>query len=439
MSRADWELVEFAEGRDAASLRRSSGGSLLFLIVVVSMISGAVVWASYARIEEVARAQGTVVPSGRARTVETLEGGIIREILAREGDTVAAGQIIARLDDTGSSASLGELRAQQEALLARSLRLEAELQGLDAPDFNTSGLSPDSALAIRETALFESRTASYLGQRAVLEAQLFQRGQEIAELSAASDRVVESIALLEEEISIKTESGIIPRAQILPLERERSAQLQERDALQSRSEQARGAQIEAEARLKEIELQRRAEINIERSDTLNQLSVIEESLKSASDVVSRAALRAPVSGVVSVLSINTIGAVLAPGEEVMRVVPDDDRLQVEARARPEDIAFLRPDLPAKVKLTAFDFTIYGALDARVARVGADAEQDEATGEVYFPLIVETNGNTLNRNGETFEIKPGMVASVDVLTGERTVLDYILKPFRKAQLEALRER
>ncbi|MFK7765195.1 MAG: HlyD family type I secretion periplasmic adaptor subunit [Roseobacter sp.] len=439
MSRTDWELIEFAEGREAAGLRRASGGSLLFLLVVVSMIGGAVFWAANARIEEVARAQGTVVPSGRARTVETLEGGIIREILVREGDTVSAGQVIARLDDTGSSASLGELRAQQEALLARSLRLEAELLALNAPNFSASGISQDSALAIRETALFESRTASFLGQRAVLEAQLFQRAQEISELSAAADRVIESIVLIEEEIRIKTESGIVPRAQILPLERERSAQLQERDGLQSRREQARGAKIEAEARLKEIELQRRAEINIERSDTLNQLSVIDESIKSATDVVSRAALRAPVSGIVSVLSINTIGAVLAPGEEVMRVVPDDDRLQVEARARPEDIAFLRPDLPAKVKLTAFDFTIYGALDAHVARVGADAEQDEATGEVYFPLIVETDGNTLNRNGETFEIRPGMVASVDVLTGERTVLDYILKPFRKAQQEALRER
>ncbi len=439
MNRTDWDLMEFAEGRDAANLRRSSFGLLIFLILIAAMICGAIVWAAFARIEEVARAQGTVVPSGRARTVETLEGGIVREILVREGDTVAAGQIIARLDDTGSSASLGELRAQQQALQARAKRLEAELTGAARPDFSAAGIPADSALAIRETALFESRTASYLGQRAVLEAQRLQRSQEIAELAAALDRVIENIALLEEEIQIKTDSEIVPRAQILPVERERLAKLQERDALRSRREQARSAQIEADARLQEIDLQRRAEINIERSDTLNQLSVIDESIKSATDVVSRADLRAPVAGIVSVLNINTIGAVLAPGEEVMRVVPQDDGLQVEARARPEDIAFLRPDLPAKVKVTSFDFTIYGSLDAYVVRVGADAEQDEATGEVYFPIIVETQSNTLNRNGQSFEIKPGMVASVDILTGERTVLDYILKPFRKAHLEALRER
>ena len=431
--------MEFAEGRDAAALRRSSTGLVAFLLLVSVMIGSAIAWASFARIEEVARAQGRIVPSGRARTVETLEGGIIREILVREGDMVEAGQILARLNDTGSAANLGELRAQQQALLARSLRLGAELNGTQAPDFSASGVPADGPLAIRETALFESRTASYLGQRAVLDAQRLQRSQEILELSAALDRVAEGIALLEEEIDIKTASGIIPRAQILPIEREKSSRLQERDALLSRREQARTAQVEADARLTEIDLQRRAEINIERSDTLNQLSVIEESLKSASDVVSRAALRAPVNGIVSMLNINTIGAVLAPGEEVLRIVPQDDSLQVEARVRPEDVAFIRPDLPAKVKVTSFDFTIYGALDGTVARIGADAEQDEATGEVYFPIIVETQSNTLSQGDTAFEIRPGMVASVDILTGERTVLDYILKPFRKARLEAMRER
>lgn len=438
MKSKDWELLEFAEGREAAQVVRRSYGSFVFLLVLLTLLAGTFVWAYHARIEEVARAQGAVVPSGRARTVETLEGGIVKEILVREGDIVKAGQIIAVLDDTGSSASLGELRAQEQALQARAVRLAAEL-GSDAPDFAAAGIEAESALAIRETALFESRMASYLGQLAVLEAQRLQRSQEIAELAAAMERVAENIALLEEEIEIKTESGIVPRAQILPLEREKSERLQERDGLVSRQDQARAAQTEADARIREIELQRRAEINIERSDTLNQLSVIEESIKSASDIVSRAALRSPVDGVVSVSNVNTIGAVLAPGEEVVRIVPQDDGLQVEARVRPEDIAFLRPDLPAKVKITSFDFTIYGSLPAKVVRVGADAEQDESTGEVFFPVIVETDSNTLTRAGQSFEIKPGMVASVDVLTGERTVLDYILKPFRKAQLEALRER
>ncbi|MEX0328026.1 MAG: HlyD family type I secretion periplasmic adaptor subunit [Ruegeria sp.] len=439
MSDRDWELIDFAQGRDASGLRRSSSWLWAVLLALILIVGCAIAWASLARIEELARATGRVVPSGQARVVESLEGGIVRDILVREGDEVQSGEILVRLDDTGSSASLGELRAQQMALRARALRLEAELGGADAPDFSNAGIDPDGSLAVREIALFDSRTASYLGQSAVLEAQVQQRAQEIAELGAALERVSENIALLDEEIQIKTDSGIVPRAQLLPVERERTARRQERDALSSQREQARAALSEANARVTEAELQRRAEINIERSDTLNQLSVIEESIKSATDVVNRAALRAPVDGIVSSLNVHTIGAVIAPGEEVLRIVPADDNLLVEARARPEDVAFIRPGLPASVKLTSFDFTVYGALDAEVVRVGADAEQDEATGEVYFPIIVETHSNALEKGDLRLEIRPGMVASVDILTGERTVLDYILKPFRKARFEALRER
>ena len=371
--------------------------------------------------------------------VESLEGGIVREILIREGDEVVPGQVLLRIDDTGSSASLGELQAQMNALTARSLRLDAELAGAQDLSFAETEIGADSPLALREIAIFDTRIASYFGQRAILEAQFKQRQREIEETEVSLTRVAEGIALLEEELQLKNQSGVVPRAQILPIERELSSRRQDQDSLVSRRAQAQEALTEAEARLEELRLQRRAEISVERSDTLNQMSVIEESIRSASDIVSRADLRAPVRGTVSALNVNTIGSVIAPGEELVRIVPQDDRLQVDVRVRPEDIAFVYPGLPANVKLTSFDFTIYGSLDGVVTRVGADAEQDEATGEVYFPVVVETQSNVLERAGETFEIRPGMVASVDVLTGERTVLDYILKPFRKAQLEAMRER
>ncbi|MCP4822747.1 MAG: HlyD family type I secretion periplasmic adaptor subunit [Shimia sp.] len=439
MSNRDWELVDFAQGREAASVRRSSGWAFAVLLSLLMIVGCVLLWASLARIEELARATGRVVPSGQARVVESLEGGIVRDIRVREGDTVVAGEILVRLDDISAAASLGELRAQQVALRARGLRLAAELVGARTPDFSSAGIDPDGSLAVRESALFDSRTASHIGQSAVLSAQVQQRVQGIAEFDAALDRVAENLTLLDEEIQIKTDSGIVPRAQILPVERERSAKRQERDALSGQREQARAALTEAEARVTEAELQRRAEINIERSDTLNQLSVIEESIKSATDVVNRAALRAPVDGIVSTLNVYTIGAVIAPGEEVLRIVPADDALLIEARAKPEDVAFLRPGLPASVKLTSFDFTVYGSLEGQVIRIGVDAEQDEATGETYFPLVVKTQSNALEKGDQRLEIRPGMVASVDILTGERTVLDYLLKPFRKARFEAMRER
>lgn len=435
MSRTEWD---FETSRRA---RASGRGlfTLVFLLVLVGLAAGAITWAAWARIEVMARAQGVVVPSGRARNVESLEGGIVRDILISEGDAVTAGQILIRIDDIGAASTLGEITARRDAMQAKALRLEAELLGKEAPDFSGLGLAMDTPLALRELALFDSRQAADLSQRTVLVSQVEQRSQEIEELSSALARIDESLELLDEEINLRTASGVVPRAQIIPIERERTTKRQERDSVLSRRAQAVTALGEAEARVRELNLNRRAEINTERSDTLNELSVLDETLKRASDILNRTSLRAPVEGIVSVLNVNTLGSVIAPGEEVARIVPADDKLEVEARVRPEDIAFIRLDLPAKVKLTSFDFTIYGALEGRVVRIGADAERDETTGETYFPIIVRTDTNTLSRNGETHEIRTGMIAAIDILTGERTVLDYLLKPLRKARLEALRER
>lgn len=435
MSGSEWNFEQ-----DAAAPSAGRGWFLtLFLILLVAFAAAAIAWASWAKVEVVARATGVVVPSGRARNVESLEGGIVREILISEGDVVKAGQVLIRIDDIGASASLGEITARRDALSARAVRLQAELIQKNAPDFSDLGLASDSPLALREMALFDSRKAADLSQRTILMSQVSQRSQEIDELTSSLARIDESLTLLDEEIKLRTDSGVVPRAQIIPIERERTVKRQERDGVLSRRAQAKTALGEAEARVEELNLNRRAEINAERSETLNELSIIDESLKRASDVLERTSLRAPVGGIISVLNVNTLRSVIAPGEEVARIVPAGDKLEVEARVRPEDIAFIRLDLPAKVKLTSFDFTIYGALDGSVVRIGADAERDETTGETYFPIIVRTQTNTLTRNNETNEIRTGMVASVDILTGERTVLDYLLKPLRKARLEALRER
>lgn len=438
-ARSDWELRDYATGGAAAKLGRPSRALTFVLLLLVALLGIAVGWASWATIEEMARADGRVVPSGRARIVESLDGGIVREIHVREGDVVSAGDVLVRIDDTGSSASLGELEAQREALLVRTARLAAEAAGAEHLTFEGTAIDPEAPITLREMALFDTRLASYIGQRAVIDAQIDQARQEISKVESTQIRVDEAIALLDEEIEIKTNSGVVARAQILPVERERSARRQEADDLVGRLAQANSALREAEARLRELELIRRAEISAERSETQSQLEIIEESVRRATDVVTRANLRAPVNGVVSLMNVNTIDEVIRPGEEVLRIVPVEDRLQVEARVRPEDIAFIRIDLPAKVKLTSFDFTIYGALDGTVTRIGADAETDETTGETYFPIIVQTETNVLERGEERHEIRPGMVASVDILTGERTVLDYILKPLRKARAEALRER
>lgn len=435
----DWDIREFAPGAAETRLHRPSRALTFSLLLLLVLVGSGIAWASFARIEEVARAPGRVVPSGRARIVESFEGGIVRQIHVTEGSKVTRGAILVRIDDTASSASLGELRAQRNALVARSRLLEAEAADTVQIDFTDTGVDPESPLAMRESALLASRRAAYVGQRAVLQAQVDQAHQEIGKLEAAIERNAESLALLSEEIDLKSASGIVPRTQMLPLERERSGMRQARDGQIAALDQARSALREGEARLEELSLNRRAAFTAERADTRNQLEIIEESIRRASDAVARANLRAPVDGIVTQLNVNTIDEVIKPDEEVLRIVPADDTLQVEARLRPEDVAFVRPGLSARVKLTSFDFTIYGALDGTVARIGADAMTDETSGEIYFPVIVETASSALIRGSERLEIRPGMVASIDILTGERTVLDYLLKPLRKARAEAMRER
>lgn len=439
MTGRDWELSEFASGAEAARERYASRMLTVVLALIVALVAGAVFWASRAVIEEVAVAEGRVIASGDARGVQSLEGGIVKEILVSEGDFVTAGQVLLRIDDTRAEADRGELVARRRVLTLRAARLQAEAEGADAPVFPESLARDMPEAAERELVLFRGRRAALERQTAILEEQRLQSAQEIAELEAGAERIERGIALLDEEIDLQTRSGVVPRARIIPLERERNERERELGAVRSDIVQERGEERAAQARIEEAELTFAAQAREELAEVLGELSVLDESLRAAEDVVVRSALRAPVDGIVTSLAVNTIGGVIAPGEEVLRILPSGEALQVEARVRPEDIAFVIPGLPATVKLTAFDFTIYGALEGEVVRVGADSETDERTGEVYFPIVAETRETALRGGGETREIRPGMVAQVDILTGERTVLDYLLKPFRKARYEALRER
>jgi adhesin transport system membrane fusion protein len=433
MTGADWTF-------DAVPGRAPPRGwRLALLLTLAALMVAGILWARFAVIEEVTRATGRVIPSGEAQVVESLEGGIVAEILVREGAEVAAREVLIRIDDTAAGADLGELTARAGALRVRIARLAAELAGDERPDFSATGLSESDPRLLQELALFDSRRAAELGQRAVIEAQVRQRAQEIAELERARDRTEERIALMSEEIALRTASGVVPRAQILPLERERTGLRQERDSHVSRIAQAREALVEAEARLTDLKLQRRAEINTARAEAESDLAVIEEALRRAADVVARADLRAPVDGVISVLNVNTVGSVIAPGEEVLRIVPARKTLEVRGRVAPRDIGFIAVDDPARIKLTAYDFTIYGSLAGRVARISPDAAEDPQTGEVYYPVIIATEEDALEHQGARLPIRPGMVAEIDIQSGEHTVLDTLLKPFVKARYEALRER
>lgn len=386
-----------------ALLVRSSAGAQAVLYVVVAVLVAGLVWAHFARVEEVTRGEATVVSQSREQSIQSLEGGIVRQIAVREGELVEKAQLLARIDPTRAESSYRELRSKALGLKATIARLRAEAYGV-ALAF------PDDVK--REPALVRQETAAYEARRRVME-------EGVAALSRSRALVLREIAM-SEPLAAK---GLISEVEILRMRRQAA---------------------DLDAQIVERRNRYRAEAGAELTRLEPELAQTDESLVGRADVLARTEVVAPMRGVVKNVRVHTSGAVVQPGEHIMEIAPVDDTLLVEARIKPSDVAFLRPGLPALVKVSAYDYAIYGGLHGRVVSVGPDTVKDEqraASGRpdaTYYRLMVETDANALEVAGRRLPILPGMQATVDVRTGEKTVLDYLLKPIFKAH-EAFRER
>lgn len=412
------------------------GGTLL-LAALVAGIAGFLWWAAVFEIEEVTRGQGRVVPSQQVQVIQSLEGGIVREILVDEGETVEPDAPLIRIDDTTAGARRGELLEQEAALLAERLRVRIEAEGgatLAFPESLTAR-APEAVAAERE--VFASRRSQLSSELDVLNDQLSQRRAELGEARAMIAKLEGQIAPLAEEVRLTrgyVDSGAITQIELLRLET-RLAELEGELAVsRARLPRLEAAIAEAE---NQIETSRRAYVLTARERLARvqaELSVLRETLRAAQDRVTRTTLRAPVRGIVNTVNVATIGAVVGPGDPLIEIVPVDDHLLVEARITPQDVAFIRPGDPASVKITAFDYTVYGSLQGTVQRIGADTVTD-ADGNAFFQVTIRTDETALGGN----PISPGMVAQIDIQTGRKTVLDYLLNPFLRVGSEALRER
>ncbi|WP_175831704.1 HlyD family type I secretion periplasmic adaptor subunit [Burkholderia cepacia] len=386
-----------------ALLVRSSAGAQAVLYVVVAVLVAGLVWAHFARVEEVTRGEATVVSQSREQSIQSLEGGIVRQIAVREGELVEKAQLLARIDPTRAESSYRELRSKALGLKATIARLRAEAYGvaLAFPDDVT-----------REPALVRQEMAAYEARRRVME-------EGVAALSRSRALVLREIAMSEPLAG----KGLISEVEILRMRRQAA---------------------DLDAQIVERRNRYRAEAGAELTRLEPELAQTDESLVGRADVLARTEVVAPMRGVVKNVRVHTSGAVVQPGEHIMEIAPVDDTLLVEARIKPSDVAFLRPGLPALVKVSAYDYAIYGGLHGRVVSVGPDTVKDEqraASGRpdaTYYRLMVETDANALEVAGRRLPILPGMQATVDVRTGEKTVLDYLLKPIFKAR-EAFRER
>jgi len=405
--------------RAAVELRTPRTSRMLLFAMLALMVAG-VVWAHFAVLDEVKRGAGRVIPSRQIQVVQSLEGGIVGALNVREGDTVQQNQVLARIDDTKFASELGEVRERRNAMAARVIRLEAETQGLAAPEF------PDE--------LKKAAPAAVQAEMSVFQTRAKKLADDLDVLNQQERRLTDTLALLNREVDLTRklyDQKVVPEIEWLRLTRQAT--------------DMKGQLAEVKARKSNATAAFRAQADEDLAKSRGDLAVLEQNIKSAQDRVRRADLKSPVYGIVNKINVTTIGAVVQPGASLMEIVPLEDTLLVEGRIRPQDIAFIRPGQDAVVKISAYDSNVFGSLKGRVERISADTIADERPGErgekneTFYRIMVRTGTNHLGTVEHPLPIIPGMVATVEVLTGKKTVLDYLTKPARLLREEALRER
>ncbi|WP_342244426.1 HlyD family type I secretion periplasmic adaptor subunit [Pseudomonas sp. OTU5201] len=436
-NRADTAFMPEVAG---VMLEDSPRATRITVWVACTLLLVALIWAHFAVLEEVTTGEGKAIPSSKVQVIQNLEGGIVSEILVREGQVVEKGAVLLRLDDTRFLSNKGESEADRLALTARVERLSAEAEGreLALPE---EIIREAPQLAEDETSLYRARAQRLESEQRILNEQLRQKKQELAEFRSKSGQYRSSLGLIQQELNMSqplVKAGAISQVEILRLQRSAVETRGELEATNLAIPRAESAMSEIERKMEESQLAFRSDAFKELNEVRTELSKITSTGKAIDDRVSRTTVVSPVRGVIKQLKVNTIGGVVQPGSDLVEVVPLEDSLLIEARIRPQDVAFLHPGQKAMVKFTAYDYTIYGGLKAGLELISADTIQDEE-GKSYYLIQVRTEKNHLGKDDHPLLIIPGMVATVDIITGQKTVLDYLLKPVLKARQEAMRER
>jgi len=417
--------------------KESGARSLLYAVALVFFLL--LIWASLARIDEVTRGQGKVIPASQLQVIQSTDGGVVRELLVQEGDRVKAGDLLAHIDPTRFESSYQETEVRIFALQARVDRLSALINDQPWQRQGEEQLSAEYAVVLeRERAFFDESLREYEQRLAIAREQLSQQQRALKEVQARLSAARQAVRLSAQELKVTRPllaSGAVSEVDILRLERDLSQTVGERQRAEADLERQQAAVEEAEARIGEARHSARNRWRTELSEASAELNALKEGAVALADRVRSTDLRSPVSGTVQRILYNTPGSVIGPGDAVIEIVPSDDRLLVEAKIAPRDIAFLRPGLPATIKLYAYDFAIYGGISARVQHISADTITDERDNTYYLVRAV-TDQRALS---DSLEVMPGMTAQLDIITGERTVLSYLLKPILRAKANALGER
>jgi adhesin transport system membrane fusion protein len=439
MARSAIEL-DFLPELQSTMRRASTHFANVLSLTVVAFVVIFLYWANNALLDEVTRGDGRVIPASRVQVIQNLEGGILSEMLVKEGDIVEKDAVLLRITNAVAQSDYGETLSQYLSLKAALSRLEAEVANREIAFPNDVATQAPRA-ADTELSLYRARKAQLDAQLAVLRDQEAQRQQEILELKSRANALQRTLAIAREERAITeplVAKGAAARVDLVRLQRQISDLEGQLDNTRLSIPRAESALSESQRRMQERVATFQADARNELNQRRTQYTTIESKILAERDRVSRTEVRAPVRGTIKEAKINTIGGVIRPGQDLIDLVPLEDTLIIEARIRPADIAFLRPGQTATVKITAYDYSIFGGLQAHLEQISADSIKDEK-GESFFRVLLRTEKNSLGTHESPLPIIPGMTASIEILTGQKTVLDYLMKPLLRAKERALRER
>ncbi|NPA71392.1 MAG: HlyD family type I secretion periplasmic adaptor subunit [Gammaproteobacteria bacterium] len=432
--------IAFMSSLSQAALEKPTAKSQWVVWVILLVVIWLITWSNYAELDKIVRGEGKVVPSIEIQVIQNLEGGIIEDIFVQPGDKVTKGQILIKLDNTQFASSFDESEIKEAQLVARAQRLTAEAFSKPFAATDASDNPRIQALYDREYRLYQGRLRQHKTNDAIIVEQIEQKKLELTEAYSQRKQLARSRDLLKQEITLMqplVKQGIASQVDLLKLQREENDAYSRLRTVQNSIPKIKS--VISEYRSKRIEAKEMYmnDAHEELNQVLAEKSQLEKSKLALADRVKRTDIRSPVNGTIKQILVSTIGGVVQPGSDIIEIVPEADALVLETKIPPADIGFLYEGLKAKIKFTAYDFAIYGGLDGTVTRISADTITDEE-GNSYYIARVTTDLNHLGTEQSPLHLLPGMTASVDIIVGKHTLLDYLLKPIIKAKDLALRE-
>jgi len=424
---------EFMHSLGSAMIENSPKKIRMVIIFWAVSLVLLITWMAFARIDEISRGSGEVIPRGDNQLIQNLEGGIVEEILTYEGALVKKGDVLLKIDNQKSISSYENNQVSSYSLEAKILRLNAEAQNIKLI-VSDALKSKMPEIISHEVSLYESNMQQLHTNEKIVQEQLYQKKQEEQESIKRLELLKEDIRLIDEEISIiepLVKKGIKPQYDFLKLKREKNSIVKEYEGVRLSLPRLKSAIEEVKEKLHSIEYEHQIKAKKELSEVLAKYKSTLNNDEALSDQIDRTIVRAPINGIVQKLFVHTVGGVIRPGADLVEIVPTEKSLLIEVKIKPSDIAFIYVGQSAKVKFSAYDFAIFGSLDGKVESISADSIKDEKD-VTYFKVRIKTDKSYLERNNKELKIIPGMTVDVDIITGKKTVLDYILKPILKTK-------